>query len=75
MIPKGVRGNKRSRSEMHELEDKIRDSMYSENPRYKYEEILEILQIPKRTLDNIDIDNLERKINQKRNRGDYNKLG
>ena len=51
MIPNGVRGNKRSRSEMRELEDKIRGLMYSENPRYKYEEIFEILQIPKRTLD------------------------
>lgn len=51
MIPKGIRGNKRSRSEMLELEEKIRALMYSENPRYKYEEILEILQISKRTLD------------------------
>jgi hypothetical protein len=51
VIPKGVRGNKRSSSEIRELEQKIRGLMYSENPRYKYEEILDIVQIPKRTLD------------------------
>ena len=69
MIPNGVRGNKRSRSEMRELEDKIRGLMYSENPRYKYEEIFEILQIPKRTLDRYSPES-GRKMNQKENRGD-----
>ena len=51
MIPNGVRGNKRSRFEMRELEDKIRGLMYSENPRYTDEQRLAILQIPKRTYD------------------------
>ena len=51
MIPKGVRGNKRSRSEMLETENKIRFLLYSEKPRYTDEEILAILQIPKRTYD------------------------
>jgi hypothetical protein len=48
MIPKGVRGNKRARLE---IENKIRVLLYSENPRYIDEQILEILQIPKRTYD------------------------
>jgi hypothetical protein len=43
------RGNKRSKTEMLKIEQKIRDLMYSENPRYTDEQILEILQIPKRT--------------------------
>jgi hypothetical protein len=51
MIPKGVRGNKRSRSEIHELEQKIRGLMYNKNPRYTDEQRLAILQIPKRTYD------------------------
>jgi hypothetical protein len=51
MIPKGVRGTKRSRAEMLELEEKIRALMYNENPRYTYDEILALIQIPKRTLD------------------------
>lgn len=51
MIPKGVRGNKRSRAEISEIDKKIRAIMYSENPRYTDEQILAILQIPKRTYD------------------------
>jgi hypothetical protein len=51
MIPKGVRGNKRSKAKMFELEEKIRALMYCENPRYTYEEILAMAKIPKRTLD------------------------
>jgi hypothetical protein len=51
MIPKGVRGNKRSRTKILEIENKIRVLFYSENPRYTNEQILEILQIPKRTYD------------------------
>jgi hypothetical protein len=51
MIPKGVRGNKRSRTEILKIENKIRVLFYSENPRYTDEQILEILQIPKRTYD------------------------
>jgi hypothetical protein len=51
MIPKGVRGNKRSRTKILEIENKIRVLFYSENPRYTDEQILEILQIPKRTYD------------------------
>jgi hypothetical protein len=51
MIPKGVRGNKRSRTKILEIENKIRVLLYSENPRYSDEQILEILQIPKRTYD------------------------
>jgi hypothetical protein len=34
MIPKGVRGNKRSRTEILKVENKIRVLLYSENPRY-----------------------------------------
>jgi hypothetical protein len=45
------RGNKRSKTEMLKIEQKIRDLMYSENPRYTDEQILEILQIPKRKYD------------------------
>jgi hypothetical protein len=51
MIPKGVRENKRSRTKILEIENKIRVLFYSENPRYTDEQILEILQIPKRTYD------------------------
>jgi hypothetical protein len=51
MIPKGVRGNKRARLDILEIENKIRVFLYSENPRYTDEQILEILQIPKRTYD------------------------
>jgi hypothetical protein len=51
MIPKGVRGNKRSRTEILEIENKIRVLLYSENPRYTDEQIFAILQIPKRTYD------------------------
>jgi hypothetical protein len=51
MIPKGVRRNKRSRTEILKIENKIRVLFYSENPRYTDEQILEILQIPKRTYD------------------------
>jgi hypothetical protein len=45
------RGNKRSRAQMLKIERKIRDLMYSENPRYTDEQILGIIQIPKRTYD------------------------
>jgi hypothetical protein len=51
MVPKGVRGNKRSRDEMDQIEEKVRVLMYSENPRYTDEQILAKLQIPKRTLE------------------------
>jgi hypothetical protein len=46
---KRSRGNKRSKTEMLKIEQKIRDLMYSENPRYTDQERLDILQIPKRT--------------------------
>jgi hypothetical protein len=45
------RGNKRSRAQMLKIEQKIRDLMYNENPRYNDQERLGILQIPKRTYD------------------------
>jgi hypothetical protein len=48
---KRSRGNKRSNTEMLKIEQKIRDLMYSENPRYSDQERLEILRIPKRTYD------------------------
>jgi hypothetical protein len=51
MIPKGVRGNKRSRTKILEIDEKIRALIYSENPIYTDEQILAILQIPKRTYD------------------------
>jgi hypothetical protein len=44
-------GNKRSKTEMLKIEQKIRDLMYNENPRYNDQERLGILQIPKRTYD------------------------
>jgi hypothetical protein len=44
-------GNKRSRTKILEIENKIRVLFYSENPRYTNEQILELLQIPKRTYD------------------------
>lgn len=49
MIPKGVRGNKRSRSEVTAIEQKVRALIYSEDPVYTDEQILAILKIPKRT--------------------------
>jgi predicted nucleotidyltransferase len=36
---------------MVNIEQRIRELMYSENPRYSYHEILEIVNIPRRTLD------------------------
>jgi hypothetical protein len=48
---KWSRGNKRSKTEMLKIEQKIRDLMYSKNPRYTDEQIFEILQIAKRTYD------------------------
>jgi hypothetical protein len=49
LIPKGVRGNKRSRSEIIEIKEKIRALIYSEDPIYTDEQILAILKIPMRT--------------------------
>jgi hypothetical protein len=40
-------GNKRSKTEMLKIEQKIRDLMYNENPRYNDQERLGILQIPR----------------------------
>jgi hypothetical protein len=49
MIPKGVRGNKRSRSEINKIKKKIRALMYSEDPFYSDEEMLAKIKIPERT--------------------------
>jgi hypothetical protein len=49
MIPKGVRGNKRSRSEINKIKKRIRALMYSEDPSYSDEEMLVKIKIPERT--------------------------
>jgi hypothetical protein len=45
------RGNKRSRAEILYIEERLRELMYSEDPRYTEQQQLAILQIPKRTFD------------------------
>jgi hypothetical protein len=49
MIPKGVRGNKRSRSEINKIKKRIRALMYSVDPSYSDEEMLAKIKIPERT--------------------------
>jgi hypothetical protein len=49
MIPKGVRGNKRSRGEINKIKKRIRALMYSEDPSYSDEEMLAKIKIPERT--------------------------
>jgi hypothetical protein len=51
MIPEGVRGNKRSRSEINKIKKRIRALMYSEDPIYTDEQMLAKLKIkiPERT--------------------------
>jgi hypothetical protein len=49
MIPKGVRGNKRSRSETNKIKEEIRALMYSEDPFYTDEEMLAKMKLPERT--------------------------
>lgn len=49
MIPKGVRGNKRSRSDVVEIKEIIRALMMSENPIYTDQEMLARIKIPERT--------------------------
>jgi hypothetical protein len=39
MIPKGVRGNKRSRSETNKIKEEIGALIYSEDPFYTDEEV------------------------------------
>jgi hypothetical protein len=45
MVPKGVRGYKRSRAEMYQIEEKVRVLMYNENPIYVDKQILATLKI------------------------------
>ena len=49
MIPKGVRGNKRSRSETNMIKEEIRALIYSEDPFYTDEEVAARIKIPERT--------------------------
>jgi hypothetical protein len=49
MIPKGVRGNKRSRSETNKIKEEIRALIYSEDPFYTDEEVAARIKIPERT--------------------------
>lgn len=49
MIPKGVRGNKRSRSEINKIKKRIRALIYSVDPSYTNEEMLAKIKIPERT--------------------------
>jgi hypothetical protein len=49
MIPKGVRGNKRSRSEINKIKKRIRALLYSVDPSYSDEEMLARIKIPERT--------------------------
>ena len=49
MIPKGVRGNKRSRSETNKIKEEIRALIYSEDPFYTDEEVAARTKIPERT--------------------------
>jgi hypothetical protein len=46
MIPKGVRGNKRPRSEINKIKKRIRALMYSVDPSYTDEEMLAKIKIP-----------------------------
>jgi len=48
MIPKGVRGNRRSRLQVLEIKEKIRPLLISENQN-SVEQILDVVKIPKRT--------------------------
>jgi hypothetical protein len=49
MIPKGVRGNKRSRSETNKIKEEIRALIYSEDPFYTDEEVAARTKITERT--------------------------
>jgi hypothetical protein len=49
MIPKGVRGNKRSRSDTNKIKEEIRALIYSEDPFYTDEEVAARIKIPERT--------------------------
>ena len=49
MIPKGVRGNKRSRSETNKIKEEIRALIYSDDPFYTDEVVVARIEIPERT--------------------------
>jgi hypothetical protein len=49
VILKGVRGNKRSRSETNKIKEEIKALIYSEDPFYMDEEVAARIKIPERT--------------------------
>jgi hypothetical protein len=49
VILKGVRGNKRSRSETNKIKEEIKALIYSEDPFYTDEEVAARIKIPERT--------------------------